>query len=464
MTNIFIFQVCRKWEIIDPLPLESVLFAPLYLVGILWLSVGLCVITEQLLCPALENVTHGVDPSFSSAIIFGAFTSSPALCATLITSLTGPTSSSGVGAVVGGCLFNQTICVAISILAAMREELQLLPTLPSSYSRQRWVNVEPYSILRDLAAVAVAEIFVIYFTSDCDVSSLEAILLLSLYLLYSTICYITSAAFDGGLNAELTTIEEARLAAEGSPPKLKKPKKEMKVSLTSRTAVTEYTLSLMARPFEELTGLIMKEKTIQKDSGDDSRKHHIRSLVISLTLEALLVLMICIWSEKFGCLTGLTPFTVGVIFVGTSCSMPTLLISRALATQSSTADTQSFQLAEVQRRGTDLAAALSNSLGSNVFTLLVGLGLPWLFLSCSSRHSSSSQSLSATINDPFTAAEGEDDDLSFSLWILLGSLGFLSLILLGRGWEQGLPDVRLHFGLYAVCMALLIFHDMRFVV
>jgi hypothetical protein len=76
----------------------------------------------------------------------------------------------------------------------MREELQLLPTLPSSYSRQRWVNVEPYSILRDLAAVAVAEIFVIYFTSDCDVSSLEAILLLSLYLLYSTICYITSAA------------------------------------------------------------------------------------------------------------------------------------------------------------------------------------------------------------------------------------------------------------------------------
>jgi len=59
-----------------------------------------------------------------------------------------------------------------------------------------------------------------------------------------------------------------------------------------------------------------------------------------------------------------------------ACLLASLVVSPSSAPLSS-------QELEARRRGLDLAAALSNALGSNVFNLLVALGLPWFLSSVS---------------------------------------------------------------------------------
>ena len=67
-------------------------------------------------------------------------------------------------------------------------------------------------------------------------------------------------------------------------------------------------------------------------------------------------------SEKIGLSLGLSPFIVGVIIVGVGTSFPEVVSS----------------LAAVFRGATEIVTA--NAVGSNIFDILVGLGLPFLLM------------------------------------------------------------------------------------
>ena len=79
---------------------------------------------------------------------------------------------------------------------------------------------------------------------------------------------------------------------------------------------------------------------------------------------ALLSYFMVDWANKIGCILGIDPAIMGLTFLAAGTSVPDALSSVMVAREG---------LGDM---------AVSNAIGSNVFDILLGLGLPWLLATC----------------------------------------------------------------------------------
>jgi len=119
------------------------------------------------------------------------------------------------------------------------------------------------------------------------------------------------------------------------------------------------------------------------------------------------------WAEVTGEVVGIPVDVMGLTFLAAGTSVPDMLASLI-----------------VNKQG-EGDAAVSNSLGSNVFDILLGLGLPWL--------------LYAAINEPVDVTS---DGLVVSVAILFGVLLIVILSIALPGWKLGRPHAVLFVLLY----------------
>lgn len=105
----------------------------------------------------------------------------------------------------------------------------------------------------------------------------------------------------------------------------------------------------------------MIERIIHIFAGDPSRSY-IRAFVVSILLIAGLSWLLVDYAVIFSQAVGLPPVIVALTILAAGTSAPDLIASVIVAKQG---------------RG-DMA--ISNAIGSNIFDILVGLGLPWLLL------------------------------------------------------------------------------------
>jgi hypothetical protein len=134
------------------------------------------------------------------------------------------------------------------------------------------------------------------------------------------------------------------------------------------------------------------------------------NLAIGISGQVVLVGLLLAWSEKAGCLIGISPLVVGATVSASACAAPTYLASCSLS-----------------RNKGDLGGSIANALGSNVFSLLIALGLPWL-LELSIR----------TQGRPLAA--GAVDDTLFALGLLCASLVAIASSLAARKMTQTATD------------------------
>mmetsp|Transcript_11007 Transcript_11007/g.20371 ORF Transcript_11007/g.20371 Transcript_11007/m.20371 type:complete len:157 (+) Transcript_11007:2252-2722(+) len=109
-------------------------------------------------------------------------------------------------------------------------------------------------------------------------------------------------------------------------------------------------------------------------------------------------------AAKFGCIVGISPAVMGLTFIAAGTSVPDAISSIIVARQG---------------QG-DMAVA--NSIGSNVFDILMGLGLPWLIAS------------GFVYKVPSVVQTG---DLWVGLGFLFGVVAFLLAALAYTGWQLG---------------------------
>merc|ERR1712159_761431 len=91
-----------------------------------------------------------------------------------------------------------------------------------------------------------------------------------------------------------------------------------------------------------------------------SQKLYLVTFVVSLLWITLLSYIMVTLMEKIGCAWGISSFIMGITFLAMGTSVPDALGSIAVAKEG------------------EGDMAVSNAIGSNVFDICMGLGLPWM--------------------------------------------------------------------------------------
>jgi len=102
------------------------------------------------------------------------------------------------------------------------------------------------------------------------------------------------------------------------------------------------------------------ELTIPNCTHDDKKHLYILTFTMSITWIGILSYFMVEWASKLGCLIGIHPAIMGVTVLAAGTSVPDAIGSLIVA-----------------REGQG-DMAVSNAIGSNVFDILLGLGLPWM--------------------------------------------------------------------------------------
>eukprot|EP00967_Tisochrysis_lutea_P041262 scaffold49582_cov31-Tisochrysis_lutea.AAC.2 len=112
----------------------------------------------------------------------------------------------------------------------------------------------------------------------------------------------------------------------------------------------------IARPL-----FLMFEATIPNCSLERNKGRHLTTFFMSVLWIGILSYFMVTWASKLGCIWGIHPAVMGITVLAAGTSVPDAIGSLLVA------------------RDGHGDMAVSNAIGSNVFDILLGLGLPWLF-------------------------------------------------------------------------------------
>lgn len=362
-------------------------FSILYLLGVLYCFIFLHIICEDYFVETVKKSVEILDipESAAGATIMAAGTSSPELFAGLFGyAFQGGAEDAGVGTIVGSLVFNMLIIVAASIWASPNQS----------------IGIDPFVLLRDSTfyAISILAVLIAFAVGESGVwGSLTFLLLYTLYVFINLkwtglefrlrIIFprLGDAAPDSVKTraaqsqlSEFNETGEINLAAElggldSGRPKSTEATNTESVALESSsksgddelTKITPASLILcmhyISMPAEKLL-----HYTIPRFSklGVLYRGNWWlagQMCVCLLWLSAIIFFMIE-WGSKAGCLLGIKPSLMGLTFLAVGTSLPDALSSIFVA-----------------RSGSG-AMAISNVFGSNIFDILIALGLSW-FLS-----------------------------------------------------------------------------------
>lgn len=423
---------------------ERALGIIVYLCLILYIFVALAIICDDYFVPCLEKISDALSltDDVAGATFMAAGSSAPELFVSLADNVVAnPPKNLGTGAVVGGGVFNVLVIIGLSAVFA-GQDLHL--------------NWRPFA--RDYMFYIVSVGLLVLFASDEQIEYYEGLIL---FLFYGT--YVIFMVFNARIfiwvdtklgllevvedkeedKKEEPVVKEAEkdeLADDEADPEGDKEdgeEEKKKRRLSKSEAMKQYSsfrsMKSLTKPEEKgsyfemffwpetngarawflLTTPInifyrftVPDCTFDVFCEDKDDKEENRRLGYSLGFIgcivwiALLSHILVFCTTVFGCMIGLEPAVMGLTLLAVGTNIPDALSSIIVAKLG---------------KG-DMAVA--NSIGSNVFDILIGLGFPWF--------------LAALIFDePVTVVIA---DLTTALAFLGASLVFLFLILVIRKW------------------------------
>lgn len=339
--------------------------------AVLFMFIGLAIVTDDYFVPALEAICEQLclSEDVAGATFMAAGSSAPEL----FTSLLGvfwTKDDVGVGTIVGSAVFN--ILVIIGLSAVLAYEVLDLDFRP---------------LMRDSAfyviSVALLLLFVLGITPG-DAHWWEGLLLVAAYLGYiSFIKWFNKPYFRWAGRWADRPDEEAPTESESDFGKLS-PRSQWRTSIFAVLAINHVagaSTSEDEEPEKERTFLgvelpnskigwvtfpmtfpwmLVYSVTIVNCARQDRKKLWPLTFLLSIIWISGISFAMVEGARLAGCFVGIPSAVMGLTFLAAGTSVPDALASVAVA-----------------RKGQG-NMAVSNAIGSNVFDILLGLGLPWL--------------------------------------------------------------------------------------
>ena len=361
-----------------------------HILGVCWMFIALMLVCDNFFCPALEEMVEKwqIKEDVAGATFMAAGGSAPELFTSII-GVFFAESDVGFGTIVGSAVFNVLFVIGLCAVATGAP-------MPLTW----------WPLFRDCTYYIIGLTVLAIFVFDQEVTWWEALILFMLYCGYVTIMYfnerleayvkgklgkaaqVTPGA--GGEKAEVAAPTEAQAkyadaAAEklapadegagGGAKGVALDPEEGKEGGDGETekkegdgeeeededpwkwpdAPGERVLFIAAFPLK-----VMLYGTLPDCSKDEKKHLFLVTFFASLIWIALFSYFMVWWATIIGAVVGITPVVMGLTFLAAGTSIPDALSSVYMA-----------KMGEGDM-------AISSSIGSNVFDILVGLPIPWL--------------------------------------------------------------------------------------
>jgi len=342
---------------------------------------GLAIVCDEYFVPSLTRFSDalGLSPDVAGATFMAAGSSAPEL-ATAVIGVFVAKDDIGVSGVVGSAVFNITLVIAVCALAAPRA-----------------FTLHWYSVCRDCFCYLICIIVLIFTIANREVSWMESLFFLVLYVLYC-VAMAFNSRFEAWATRTLPIPESWRNACPTKAGDFEKWDEDGNVKQNGHAKDVEMkvngdgTTEIKLTPIQEKPPQLQEEKEydpLRKPQALDDGKFAVFSWYVCLPLNVLAhftipdcrkpkfsrwfilsffvsVIWICVYSyimvwmiTVIGFTLGIPDTVMGLTFIAAGVSVPDALSG----------------IAVVKEGHGDMA--VSNAIGSNVFDILVCLGIPW---------------------------------------------------------------------------------------
>ena len=332
----------------------------------IYMVVALGIVADNYFVPSLEQIIKklNMDSDVAGATFMAAGNSIPDLC-TAVIGVFITKSDIGLGAVVGSAVFNILFIVAICGLFAGSV-----------------IRLMPWPLLRDCTCYLFSVAALIAVSYDKKVYWYEALVLVTMYFLYVVIMYFNTnleACFGRltRINKEETDMERNGRGSDEEQSLVRGDNEDGEERLNPSDAAEEVNIIdtsdkspfSMPHPLGFVSGVLwilalpvacLFYVTIPDCRSEKWEKLYLISFFVSVVWIALLSYVLVWMVTIIGFTLGIPDVIMGLTFLAAGNGVPDGISSLIVARQG------------------DGDMAVSNTVGSNVFAILLCLGLPWL--------------------------------------------------------------------------------------
>jgi len=359
--------------------------------GIFYMFWGLAIVCDDYFVASLEAISEALNLSddVAGATFMAAGSSAPELF-TSIMGVFAVKNDVGIGTIVGSAVFN--LCCIIGGTALFTPVVLQID----------WKPITRDSIFYGCSIVAM--IMVLY---DGLVTMNESIMLIAMYFVYVLFMY-----FNRGIMEAVSRCCGEAAPVDGDDDDKKEEEEEDEEEAPIAKAI--------ARPLQ-----LLFEVTIPNCGLEHNKEKYLITFTMSVTWIGVLSYFMVTWASKLGCIWNIHPAIMGVTILAAGTSVPDAIGSLLVA------------------RDGHGDMAVSNAIGSNVFDILLGLGLPWV--------------MSALIYGEGISVDAENI-VPLSL-ILVGTLVGVYAVTLCSGFRLTKPVGLIFFSMYFVFVAYNLLHE-----
>jgi len=359
--------------------------------GIFYMFWGLAIVCDDYFVQSLEDISEalGLSSDVAGATFMAAGSSAPELFTSLM-GVFAVKNDVGIGTIVGSAVFN--LCCIIGGTALFTPVTLVIDWKP---------------ITRDTFFYMISIVAMIYVLYDGNVTLIESVSLIATYAVYVLFMY-----FNPNIMNAVSKCCGENVAEKVEDDEKKDDDDEDEDESPISKAV--------ARPLQ-----LVFEVTIPDCSKEHNKGKYLLTFTMSIIWIGVLSYFMVTWASKLGCIWNIHPAIMGVTILAAGTSVPDAIGSLLVA------------------RDGHGDMAVSNAIGSNVFDILLGLGLPWV--------------LSELIYGEDISVDAENIvPLSF---ILVGTLIGVYVVTLCSGFRLSKAVGLIFFSFYFIFVAYNLMHE-----
>jgi len=427
----------------------------LYIIAMTYLFIGLAVVCDDFFVASLEALSEyfNLSEDVAGATFMAAGSSAPELFTSLVDTFYFE-SNVGVGTIVGSAVFNILVIIAMSAAAAKTDlHIDYRPLLRDIFFYlvsialllgTCWPKEVPIT-LENTTITLMSNNTATQTRMQGEITHWKAALLVAWYLVYLLFMKF---------NAKLLGMDKDERKEEENDTESDVRKEISAVGMMSYDVDTGISQPVphhaiadsLTKTDDEKAGEDQEESeggmasklmdlaimpwtliftvTIPNCGEDKWKKWFLVTFINSCLWIAIISWVLVLCATNFGCLVGLGPIIMGVVFLAAGTSVPDAISSVVVA-----------------REGLG-GMAVANAIGSNVFDICLGLGIPYLI---------------ATVCMPgkFPYVAIQTDDLLVNILILVGTVVAVLSVLLATGWKL---TKRLGWILLGLYMAFVVYN------
>mmetsp|Transcript_93231 Transcript_93231/g.266526 ORF Transcript_93231/g.266526 Transcript_93231/m.266526 type:complete len:540 (+) Transcript_93231:370-1989(+) len=340
--------------------------------GIIFIFVGIAIVCDEYFQPALEAISEALDLSadVAGATFLAAGSSAPELFTSLSDAFSVCPASMGIGTIVGSAMFNILVIVALSCAVAGQSGASLL------------IDWRP--VARDVTYYTISILMMAAFFDDGKVTVAEAAIMVVAYF-----SYIVFMMFNEKIMAQCSSkvapdddkskqgdVDAAAAALEGGGDEKKASEDSAdggedgeddddgpfwhRITETPEGAnPLSWILYLLSLPFLIVFALTVPDCDHPTFTNCFKQIYWVSFLNCILWIGILCHFMVE-WAHECAIILDVDPIVVALVVLATGTSIPDAIGSMVAA------------------KNGEANMAISNAVGSNVFDILLGLGLPWV--------------------------------------------------------------------------------------